>query len=133
MVNPSLAKGTDAQERAEFRRMVMEYRRTHSINDTIANFSVSRTFVCKWQKRYRVDPSDLQEHTRAPKESPNGYTKEQKAALKASLLVDNQVSRKRNKLAPTIYRSGTICARRSYASIRRIANKLIGRCKVSAH
>ena len=129
MVNPLLATGIDAQERAEFRRTVMEYRCTHSLNETIAHFRVSRTFICKWQKRFRIDPSDLQDHSRKPKGCANGYTEEEKTALKSSLLVDNQECRKRNKLAPTIYRSCTIRVKRSYASIRRIANKLIGRCK----
>lgn len=129
MGNPSLAAGATAQERAEFRREVMEYRCTHSLNETMARFRVSRTFLCKWQKRFRIDPVDLCERSRGPKVCVQGYTDEEKAALKSSLLVDNQESRKRNKLAPTIYRSCTIRAKRSYASIRRIANKLIGRCK----
>ena len=129
MVNPSLAKGTSTQERAEFRRAVMEYRRTHSLYATISHFNVSRTFICKWQKRYHIDPSDLQDHSRAPKVCKNGYTEEEKATLKSSLLIDNQDSRKRNKLIPTIYRNCVIFANRSYASIRLIANKMIGQCK----
>ena len=82
MTNQLLAKGTKAQDRAEFRRIVMEYRETHSINVTAAHFNISRTFVCKWQNRYRLDSSDIRERSRRPQNCTRAYTANKKAAFK---------------------------------------------------
>jgi hypothetical protein len=129
MANQLLTKGTNEQERAEFRRVVMEYRETHSINVTAAYFNVSRTFVCKWQKRYRLDPSDIRERSRRPQNCARAYTENEKIAVKSSLLMDNKAIRKRNRIAESIYRNMTVFSHRSYASVKRLANQLIGRCK----
>ena len=129
MTNQLLAKGTKAQDRAEFRRIVMEYRKTHSINVTAAYFSVSRTFVCKWQNRYRLDSSDIRERSRRPQNCARAYAENEKVAFKASLLMDNKAIRKRNRIAPSIYQNMTVFFHRSYSSLKRLANLLIGRCK----
>lgn len=131
MVNQSLAVGVNVQERTEFREAMMEYRSTHSISATVTHFGVSKSFVCKWQKRYRIDPSDLQDHSKRPRNCAYAYTEEEREALKSSFLIDNEESRKRNKLAPTIYRNSTMLMNRSYSSIKRIAKILIGQCKRS--
>jgi hypothetical protein len=129
MPHPLLASETTPEERVAFRRDVMEFRLQHSLSETIARFNVSRTFLCKWQKRYRTDPSNLAERSREPKKSANSYTEEEKDKLEISLLIDNQANRKRNKLIPTIFRLSVMLASRSYASIRRMANKLIGKSR----
>ena len=46
MANQLLTKGTNEQDRAGFRRIVMEYRETHSINVTAAHFNRSRQEFC---------------------------------------------------------------------------------------
>ena len=94
MSNPLLLSETTPEERAVFRRTVMEFRLRHSLSETMARFSVSRTFLCKWQKRYRADPSDLMERSREPKKSTSRYGEEEKAQLVLSLRIDNQASRK---------------------------------------
>lgn len=129
MPHPLLASETTPEERVAFRRDVMEFRLQHSLSETMARFNVSRTFLCKWQKRYRTDPSNLAERSREPKKSANSYTEEEKDKLEISLLIDNQANRKRNKLIPTIFRLSVMLASRSYASIRRMANKLIGKSR----
>jgi transposase InsO family protein/transposase-like protein len=128
MANPLLSSTTTPEERAAFRRDVMEFRLRHSLSETMARFGVSRTFLCKWQRRYRADPSDLEERSREPKKSSTRYSREERTQLKRSLLIDNQMGRKRNKLIPTIFRLSAMLAHRSYASIMRMANKLIGKC-----
>lgn len=129
MPNPLLASETTPEERAAFRRDVIEFRLQHSLSETMARFGVSRTFLCKWQKRYQTNQFDLAEQSREPKKSLNSYTEEEKAKLEISLLIDNQANRKRNKLIPTIFRLSAMLASRSYASIRRMANKVIGKCR----
>lgn len=64
MAKRAQAKELSDSERAEFRRAVMEYQCTHRINDTIRYPGVSRSFVCKWQKRYKIDPADLHDQSR---------------------------------------------------------------------
>lgn len=129
MPNPLLSSKITQEERTAFRRDVMAFRLRHSLNETMARFGVSKTFLCKWQKRYRADPADLAERSREPKKSSTRYSWEERTQLKCSLLIDYQADRKRNKLIPTIFRLSDMLARRSYASIRRMANKLIGKCR----
>lgn len=117
----------------EQKQKMVAYFVTHSTEQTATEYCVSKQTVLKYAQRYDGTKESLVDR-RALTVHRNRYSPSdvEVSALFESLAVENKVGRRKNTLEPTFYRvymcDSRFAGTRSRAGLRKLANRLIGRC-----
>lgn len=115
-------------------REMLLFFETHSTEETEKRFGVTGQTIRKWKKRYDGSDESLIDGRRNRIHiTKSSYTDEENALVTESLSKYNGIHRKRNVLELTyheVYETrGRFHGRRSRASLRKRANRLIGACQ----